>query len=455
MSRRYLENGEYRTASQLNMITKEFSEPNRSYAFAYKEYLELNNRKARTIARRLGDLRFILRVLPKDAKLATRKDIENVVMAINKGKSTIMYQLISDLLDGGVDATNILFFSFDETQTKVDDVLDTYREFQKKDFREKRTYIFLDEVQKYSNWENEVKKYYDLYPKLKFVISGSESLFIKKRSKETLAGRIFEFTLNAFTFKEYLRFNRISKNEVKYETKIMPLFNRFIEYGGFPETFSFKSDKEFVEYIRALVVDKIVYKDIPKLFNIGDPDFLRTILELVSTNPGMYVDYQSLSKQFGKDRRVIKDYFGYLKESFLIRLLGNYRKGSITRLRKRKRAYPTDNALIRLYKPNIDADFFGRLVETAVINKTRAETFWKNSGEIDVVYKDKPIEAKYQETINQEDFKVLMEFIGKFKINEAIMVTKRDEREVKLDAGSIRLIPAYKFMLSDIGEENG
>ena len=81
MSRRYLDNGEYRTASQLNMIVKEFEEPNRGYAFAYKEYLELNNRKARTIARRLGDLRFILRVLPKDAKLATRKDIENLVLS--------------------------------------------------------------------------------------------------------------------------------------------------------------------------------------------------------------------------------------------------------------------------------------------------------------------------------------------------------------------------------------
>ena len=87
MSRRYLENGEYRMASQLQMIEKEFGEPNRGYAFAYKEYLELNNRKARTIARRLGDLRFILRVLPKDAKKATKKDIEKVVLAINKGKS--------------------------------------------------------------------------------------------------------------------------------------------------------------------------------------------------------------------------------------------------------------------------------------------------------------------------------------------------------------------------------
>ena len=32
-------------------------------------------------------MHFILRILPKDAKLATRRDIENVVMAINKGKS--------------------------------------------------------------------------------------------------------------------------------------------------------------------------------------------------------------------------------------------------------------------------------------------------------------------------------------------------------------------------------
>ena len=38
MSRRYLDNWEYRTASQLNMIAKEFEEPNRGYAFAYKEY---------------------------------------------------------------------------------------------------------------------------------------------------------------------------------------------------------------------------------------------------------------------------------------------------------------------------------------------------------------------------------------------------------------------------------
>ena len=38
------------------------------------------------------------------------------------------------------------------------------------------------------------------------------------------------------------------------------------KYQAFPETFSLKNDIEFREYIRVLVVDKIIYKDIPTLF---------------------------------------------------------------------------------------------------------------------------------------------------------------------------------------------
>jgi hypothetical protein len=284
---------------------------------------------------------------------------------------------------------------------------------------------------------------------MKFIISGSESLFIKKRTKETLAGRILEFSLSTFTFREYLEFNGVDKSEYKYETKIRPLFNKFVERGGFPETFPSENDRNFKEYIRTIVVDKIVYQDIPKIFKIEDPEFLKVILELIATNPGMYIDYQSLSKQFEKDRRVIKDYISYLKESFLIRILGNYRKGSITTLRKKKRAYCTDNAITYLYKSNIQQDFFGRMVETAVVNKLKAVAFWKNGGEIDIIHNGMPIEVKYQETINPGDFKNLLEFMGKFGNDKGLIITKNEEREVKFDEGIIKLVPAHKFMLDE------
>jgi len=304
------------------------------------------------------------------------------------GKTTTMYQIIEKLIEEKVNPTNILFFSFDEISAKIGDVFEIYNETQNKNLRGERVYVFFDEIQKCENWENELKKLYDLYPKLKFVISGSESLFIRKKSKETLAGRIFEFMLTPFTFREYLRFKGIKEEDFKYETKIKPLFIKFVENGGFPETFSFDNDRDFKEYIRSLVVDKIVYKDIPKIFKIGDPEFLRVLLELISTNPGMYIDYQSLSQQFEKDRRVIKNYISYLKESFLVVILGNYRKGSITTLRKKKRAYPSNTALIYLYKPKIENDFFGRIVESLAVNKIKASSFWKNGNEIDIIHDD-------------------------------------------------------------------
>ena len=363
------------------------------------------------------------------------------------GKTTIMYQLIQKLIAEKTNIANILFFSFDETQAKLSEVIETYKEIQKKDFREEKVYIFLDEIQKCSNWENEIKKYYDLYPKFKFIISGSESLFIIKKTKETLAGRIFEFILTPFTFREYLRFKGIKEEDFKYETKIKPFFITFVEKGGFPETFSFESEKDFKEYIRALVVDKIVYKDIPKMFKIEDPEFLRVLLELIATNPGMYIDYQSLSKQFDKDRRVVKDYLIHLKESFLIRLLGNYRKGSITTLRKKKRAYPTDNALIYLYKPKVEDGFIGRMVETIIVNKMQATSFWKNGNEIDLIHNEIPIEVKYKEKIDSADFKPLREFMKKFDKKNGIMITKYEEKQIKSEEGTIMLIPAWKWLL--------
>ena len=388
----------------------------------------------------------------RDTYLEIEKSLDNkFIIALvglrRVGKTITIYQLIQRLIEEKKEITNILFFSFDETSAKLGDIVNTYKEIYGKDFREEKIFIFLDEIQKCANWENEIKKYYDLYPKLKFIISGSESLFIRKKTKETLAGRIFEFTLTPFTFREYLRFNNIKEEDFKYETKIKPLFLKFVERGGVPETFSFEKEREFKEYVRALVVDKIVYKDIPRIFKIEEPDFLKILLELIATNPGIYIDYQSLSRQFEKDRRVIKDYIEYLRESFLIKMLRNYRKGSTT-LRKRKRAYPADNALIYLYKTRIEEGFFGRMVETIVVNKIGAISFWRNGNEIDVVHDDVPIEVKYKEKITLEDFKPIREFMRKFGKKEGIMLTKNQEKQVKLDEGVIKLIPVWKWLLN-------
>ena len=83
---KYLNDGAHRSERQLAMVDREIAEPNRSYVHAYKTYLELNNRDKKTLARRMSEMRFLMQYLPKDAKLATREEIERVVLAINNGK---------------------------------------------------------------------------------------------------------------------------------------------------------------------------------------------------------------------------------------------------------------------------------------------------------------------------------------------------------------------------------
>jgi integrase/recombinase XerD len=86
MARDYLHDGEYRVSVELRRLKTEIREPNATYALGFKDYLELNNRKPRTVAKRLGELRYVLLLLKKDAKKATKDDIEAVVRAINKGR---------------------------------------------------------------------------------------------------------------------------------------------------------------------------------------------------------------------------------------------------------------------------------------------------------------------------------------------------------------------------------
>jgi len=58
-------------------------EPNRQYAKDFENYLQVLNRKPKTVGRRMLELVWLLEHLGKDAKQATKKDIENLVLQIN------------------------------------------------------------------------------------------------------------------------------------------------------------------------------------------------------------------------------------------------------------------------------------------------------------------------------------------------------------------------------------
>ncbi|GAH82346.1 unnamed protein product, partial [marine sediment metagenome] len=193
-----------------------------------------------------------------------------------------------------------------------------------------KIYIFLDEIQKLSNFQNQLKVYYDLYPNLKFYISGSTSLFIKKKTQESLAGRISRTILNPLMFPEYLYFKEKKNLLVRPQMVFQELedeFERFLQ-SQFVECVFMQNDTERRNYLIS-ILRKIIFEDIPPVFSVQNPELLWSLVKLIGAKPGIYIDYSHLSQEIGISNKTISSYLYYLEEAFIVKKVYNFSTNSL------------------------------------------------------------------------------------------------------------------------------
>ncbi|MEO0126464.1 MAG: ATP-binding protein [candidate division WOR-3 bacterium] len=383
------------------------------------------------------------------------------------GKTTLMYQLIDYLLKKGIPPKHILYFSFDEKVSNLKELFKIYSEtiVSKELSRLKNVYIFLDEIQKLENWENQLKIFYDLYPNLKFIISGSASITIQTRATETLAGRIYDFILTPLSFKEFLTLkneplsteidNIFDMKQLKSvflsKNRILPYLIEFAKKGGFIELIDEESEQRIKDYARS-IVERVSFVDLTGVYRIRYPQHLKTILELIAANPGLLLDYASLSKTLNRDQRVIADYISYLKYTFLIKSLYNYSKSRFVSERKLKKIYlGSTNFIYGFYADKFnEPDFWGRVMENLLVVNTDTEFFWRQRNyEIDLILKDNiPLELKYQDRINNDDIKPIIKFCKKYKIKRALILTHNFIDSSRIENIEIFFIPLWLYLLT-------
>ena len=157
-------------------------------------------------------------------KFMKSKQIISLTGLRRTGKTTILLKIVKDSIEG-YGKENVIYFSFDDFKdVKLSEVIDAYFELMKKNSSNPLLFLF-DEIQKVPGWEEQLKRIYDENKKFKFVISGSESLFIRKGTRESLAGRMFEFQIKALCFKEFLDFRgKRYDNLILYKIKLLKFF---------------------------------------------------------------------------------------------------------------------------------------------------------------------------------------------------------------------------------------
>jgi hypothetical protein len=360
------------------------------------------------------------------------------------GKTTLMLRLAEDWVQKN-GQKNLLYFSFDDFRdVSITDVLKSYADLMDMDLDNGNYLILLDELQKIKGWEEQVKRIYDNHRNFKIIISGSESLFIRKGSRESLAGRFFEFKVNPLTFKEFLQFKRVRAENIKLqEQELSFLFKRYLLTNGFPEIID--SKKEVVEkYLKEGIIEKAIYRDIPSIVPISEPAILESLLNIVMKDPGEIINMEELAGELGISRQTVSLYLDYLEKSFLIRKLYNFSKNARKTERRLKRYYPA------IIGPTlVEKGDWSKVLETAAVLSLGAEFFWRGAHkrEVDIILTEEdvvPVEIKSGkiETSN------INYFMDKYKLKNGYILTKEKESELTLEGKHISIMPLWKWLLS-------
>jgi predicted AAA+ superfamily ATPase len=306
--------------------------------------------------------------------------------------------------------------------------------------------VFFDEIQKVGSWADQIKRLYD-FSKIKIILTGSAAIALKKSSKESLSGRIYEFEMDPLSFTEYLAFKKISIDAI-HEEQIKKNIEHYLMTNGFPELIEEKDAFFIKKYIKESIIDKAIYQDIPERFKISDPSMLESIINIIISNPGMVIDKNELSKRLGVFRTTISKYLFYLESSFLIKKLYNYSRNASTSEKKLKKYY-TGFVSLSLGDKD-DLTYFSKAVENKIILGLKAKYFWRNPQhkEIDAVLTNplRAIESKYS---NQEQKTFLLDFMEEYNLTKGIIITKNIQKTEKIKGKTIQHLPFWKWLLEE------
>lgn len=424
--------------------------------------------------------------------LVSDTDIRRAVILMGPrrvGKTVMIFHTIDRLIAEGIDPRKIIYVSIDTpiyNNTSLEDLFSYAKFALKQEECKDGFYVFFDEIQYLKNWEVHLKSLVDTYRNVKFIASGSAAAALKMKSNESGAGRFTDFMLPPLTFFEYVNFLNLDSMIVKGNNGISPYdsinidelnrhFIDYINFGGYPEVvFSEKIRSNPGQYIKNDIIDKVLLRDLPSLYGITDIQELNRLFVHIAFRSGNEFSYETLTKEAGIRKDILKKYLEYLEAAFLIKVVNRIDQ-TAKRLQRVTsfKIYLTNPSLrCALFSPvNGDDDFIGSMVETAIFSQWiqggKTDFYYANwtkgrdKGEVDIVWIDDATQKPYSLTEikwsdrfaeNPSELKSLYRFCESNRGNMKVVVTTKTKTSVwKDDDYNIFFIPSsiYAYWVSD------
>lgn len=346
------------------------------------------------------------------------------------GKSTLIYQVIDEMLQTEK-PDRVVYFSYDFSLGEITEVLNAYQSLTNVDWKHEKVTVFLDEIQKHAHWSSEIKILYDLFPRLKFVVTGSASLQLEREAAIELAGRFYTLEIPVLSIAEYysIKTGRPNNNVELIKQDLKNLLDEYM-LKPFPELVNVSNRQSISEYIRETVTAKVVALDIAEEFKKVDIQLILALLDYFLSEPGIILNVDKISQNFGKRKVEIDRHIGILEYSKLIRILKNYRPSMLSESRKLRKVYPYDISLSLANFPSIE---YGRIIETKALTALGATRYWREGNkEVDcILFNGRemiPVEVKSSKVARDEHLTGLRYFIKKFGVKKGILIYMGDDQ---------------------------
>lgn len=252
------------------------------------------------------------------------QQIIKVITGIRRcGKSTLLEIFQDYLKENGVEEKQIISINFENADYEdLQDRMELYKYLKSKLIKGKKTYIFLDEIQKVKEFEKTVDSLYinkdvDLY------ITGSNAWLLSSELATLLTGRYIEIKMLPLSFKEYM-------SAFEDKTDISRKFRNYLRYSSFPQAIQlYKIDPDNINLFLDGIYNTVLFKDVMQRKGITDKNALERVTKYLYDNIGNRTSMKSISDNIeglekNNSYNTVSTYVQALIDSFLVYKVNRY-----------------------------------------------------------------------------------------------------------------------------------
>lgn len=261
------------------------------------------------------------------------------------GKSTILKLIMQKLRERGIEEEQIVSYRFDSMEYDGYTAQQMYQKLKSSLQPDKRTYLFLDEVQEIDNWEKIVNSLatdfnVDIY------VTGSNSRMMSSEIATYLTGRYISFRIYTLSFAEYLDFKSSYTETAAPKQELID----YIKLGGFPAVHLHTYTAAEVYTIVRDIYNSTIFSDIVRRNQLRKVDQLERVVKYAFNNVGNTFSAKSISDYLKSEHRKIDNetvysYLEKLEKAYILHRCLRYDLKGRELLKTQEKFYLADTAL--------------------------------------------------------------------------------------------------------------